>query len=423
MFWSWYERNEMKHVPLLILLPLLLCGLAACKQYTPAPIDWEKDATFGTPCEVTLGSPEDAVLLALIGNREINRLRLSAAMKENIAKESGWWEDPAFEFDLKRILDPSDHPFLGGGALVFTIPLSGVPEREIKVAEAFTDTAKAEVLAAEHALGIEVRKAFYELLALRERIHVLEQMEDAALCHARDAVLALYSAGEVSLAERMAMEQSFHTRSHTLTEARTALRTAEHDLLQLLGLHPEVTLRFTATLPSPQAPLPEVEVQTLLKHPEVLLALARLGESEAQLELEVRRQYPDLNIGPVYANEEGLNRLGLTAGITLPLWNRNRKAIAEAEGERTLTRLSAIQCWQTLVCDATKVRAAYQQCLPHAPAPLQDRQALDQLFTLVELTPLDYLALRETLLEQTLLDLARHQQLALLTADFTNFTL
>jgi hypothetical protein len=166
-----------------------------------------------------------------------------------------------------------------------------------------------------------------------------------------------------------------------------------------------------------------VEVQTLLKHPEVLLALARLGESEAQLELEVRRQYPDLNIGPVYANEEGLNRLGLTAGITLPLWNRNRKAIAEAEGERTLTRLSAIHCWQTLVCDATKVRAAYQQCLPHAPAPLQDRQALDQLFTLGELTPLDYLALRETLLEQTLLELERQQQLALLTADFTNFTL
>ena len=39
-------------------------------------------------------------------------------------------------------------------------------------------------------------------------------------------------------------------------------------------------------------------------------------------------------------------------GTTVPLWNRNRKAIAEAEGKRDEERLTALQTWRGLVQEA-----------------------------------------------------------------------
>ena len=405
----------------LLVLLLLFGSVMGCKQYVPAPIDWAQEVGAGERAEVRLTSPEDAVLLALIGNRELNRLRLERAAQETVAQESGWWDDPEFAVDLKRIIDPSDHPFLGGASVVFTIPLSGVPQREAKLAEAFTATAQAEVLAAEHALAVQVRKQLCEIVALYERIHALEAMDDQAFRQAHEAVQQLYNAGEAGLS-RVAMQQPRHARTHALIEARKALRMAEGTLLQQLGIRPEVTLvvAFTLDALTPET-LPKVEVERLIAHPAVKLELARLDAADAQLQLELRRQYPDLKIGPVYANEEGLNRLGLTAGVTLPLWNRNRKAIAEAEGAREVARLSAIQCWQDLVCEAATVTMAYDEQQAHVPIAPIDRQAMDGLWALGELTPMEYLELRETLLEQTLLELEWQQQRALLAAAFTQF--
>jgi hypothetical protein len=103
------------------------------------------------------------------------------------------------------------------------------------------------------------------------------------------------------------------------------------------------------------------------------------------------------------------------------LWNRNRKAIAEAEGAREVARLSAIQCWQDLVCEAANITMAYDEQQAHVPVAPMDRQAMDGLWALGELTPMEYLELRETLLEQTLLELEWQQQRALLAAAFTQF--
>ena len=124
--------------------------------------------------------------------------------------------------------------------------------------------------------------------------------------------------------------------------------------------------------------------------------------AEAALDAEIRRQYPDLKLGPAYANEEGLDRLGFTAGLTVPLWNRNRKNIAEATGVRDETRLKAIDAWRTCVCDAAAAHAALTHLLDHPAVPAAERRTVDALADAGELTPLDYLTVREEILEQQL---------------------
>ena len=53
---------------------------------------------------------------------------------------------------------------------------------------------------------------------------------------------------------------------------------------------------------------------------------------ELELDREIRRQYPELSLGPAYTREDGYNRIGVTGSLTLPFWNRNRVGIATATG-------------------------------------------------------------------------------------------
>ena len=83
--------------------------------------------------------------------------------------------------------------------------------------------------------------------------------------------------------------------------------------------------------------------------------------------------------------------------MTLPLWNRNRKGIAEAEGARDAARLDAIEVWRDLVREAAAARAQLANLLDHPPAPESDREQAEKLADAGELGPLDYLAVREEL--------------------------
>ena len=69
------------------LLPIAISG---CKSYEKAEdINWAELSQAKKP-SVVLTSPDDAAKLALVGNLELNELRLKAASAANIAKETGW---------------------------------------------------------------------------------------------------------------------------------------------------------------------------------------------------------------------------------------------------------------------------------------------------------------------------------------------
>ena len=415
---------------------------AGCRSYEPKPVDWESEALSGVTNEVRIASLDDAATLALIGNRKLNAMRLKAANSSKAAKESGWWEDPEFDMDLMRIIDPSSHPFLGGGSVAFTIPLSGAPSIAAKAEELYAAADAADIRAAELDVTVDARLAAIRLAALRRRAAMLEEHDrDDRIVRARANVEKLHDAGEVSASELAGMRRQKHVRHHALMETEREIAEAEIAFLRLLGLRPGAKILLDPTVGSRvprdrggagRAALPMHQLSTLnsqlstlnsqlITHPKVAAALARLHGTEESLRAEIRRQYPDLKLGPAYANEEGLDRLGIVAGISIPLWNRNRKGIAEAEGKRDETRLAAIDVWRDLVCDAAAAHAHLTNLLAHPPVPPSERVQADRLADAGELTPLDYLAVREQIFDMKLDEADWKRDVALATAELTRY--
>ena len=398
----------------------ILCG---CRSYEPKPIDWNEEANTGVTNEVRIASLDDAVTLALIGNRELNALRLKSANSAKAAKESGWWEDPELDFDLMRIINPSEHPFLGGASIAFTIPLSGATAIAAKADELYAQADIAEIKAAERDTGAEVRHAAIRLAALRRRAALLSEHDsDERIVRARENVGKLHEAGEVSASELAGVQRQKHIRHHALMETEREIAETEIAFLRILGLRPGTKISLTLPLRvRPSMPSGADDPLELVRHPKVEAALARLGGTEKSLEAEIRRQYPDLKLGPAYANEEGLDRFGLIAGISIPLWNRNRKGIAEAEGTRDEARLAAIDMWRSLVCDAATARVHLSNLLMHPPIPANEREQTDKLADAGELTPLDYLAVREQIFDLRLDELNWRRDVALAAAELQRF--
>jgi outer membrane protein TolC len=84
-------------------------------------------------------------------------------------------------------------------------------------------------------------------------------------------------------------------------------------------------------------PLPGVQRAGLLNRLDIQRLLAEYAASESALQLEAARQYPDIRISPGYSFGDGNNSYFIGPGLPLPLRDRNRGPIAEAESRRRET--------------------------------------------------------------------------------------
>ena len=101
------------------------------------------------------------------------------------------------------------------------------------------------------------------------------------------------------------------------------------------------------------------------------------------------------------------------AGVTLPLWNRNRKGIAEAEGARDEAKQEAVRIWREIVLAAAAARRTLERLKTHPSPPSHDIADANALFDAGEITPLDYLAVREELLDGELAEITWRRDLRL----------
>jgi outer membrane protein TolC len=176
------------------------------------------------------------------------------------------------------------------------------------------------------------------------------------------------------------------------------------EILKALGLHPEANITF-----KPQSPLFLNEVSQEsghLKisdnHPLLSRFSAEYEAAEKRLHLEIRKQYSDLILSPLYGVEEDLERRGIGLSLALPLWNRNRQAIAEAIAARDLARRRLESGYEDLVHQldvASKKLDASQrmlEVLKDVTIPLADLQ-LDEVRKLLEVGEIDVLLIKDAL--------------------------
>jgi outer membrane protein TolC len=383
---------------LLFLGTSLLSG--GCQSYSSSPIDWEEEkSAWMKEEELKFSTLEDVASASLVGNRKLNRLRIESATSENVAKQSGWWEDPEFGADFMRIVNPSSHPYLGGASLSFSIPLSGALKLEEKAAEAYSQAAKDEIMAEENEVASSAKIAALRFVYARKTLEELKNFEENdRIKKAFDTAKELVEAGELKTTDLASAKRRRHERAHKLNEVQTLSEEAESELRKLLGVSPNTKLVFSPELAEncPHSSMPEEkDALYYTRHPQVKTLLSRLDGGEAEFEAEIRRQYPDLKIGPTYSNEEGSDRIGFGAGITLPLWNRNRKGIAKAKGERDGLRAEAITKWREIVEEVAFARRRLKRLLEHkAENPSKSEREANELADAGEIDPLAFIAVK-----------------------------
>ncbi|MGN0885412.1 MAG: CusA/CzcA family heavy metal efflux RND transporter [Candidatus Spyradenecus sp.] len=397
---------------------------AGCHTYARQPLDWEAEAaawqSAAAPEALGQMTLSQAQALALRLNPAINQARRQALVSARAAEEVGWWEDPTLSADLLRLVRGGANPYTLASSLGFTLPLSGVNGAMSEAAEAYAQVERQRLLAAEWALRQEVARAAIAWRAAVERHARLVATESPERQAAEAALERLSAAGEVAPEALRQMRLARRERQVERRRAEAEVLAARQAFAACLGLSPlaEAALAPPCDLSLSDLPAPPAvpESLALVRHPEVQAALAQWEATEADLRTEIRRQYPDLELGPAFDREEGENKLGLSFGLSLPLWNRNRAAIATAEGNREVARQACIAAWQEVVRQAASAAERLALLQASAPAEATARDAdFAALYAAGERTELEYLERADDTLAQELAEIERRAEILELT--------
>lgn len=220
------------------------------------------------------------------------------------------------------------------------LPLEIAGKRGLRIAEArqLSEAARLNLLTAAWQLRSRVRQAFLLLYVARQTDSLLTRQREIQT----ESVRILESqreVGEVSPAEvTQARVGLANLRANAADAALTATR-ARAELADAVGVPPRaldgVDLSFEA-LGGVTVRVPEAEArrQAMTHRPDILAALAEYEASQKALQLEVRKQYPDLNLGAGYQLDQTDSKWTLALAVTLPLLNHNEGPIAEALARR-----------------------------------------------------------------------------------------
>lgn len=350
-------------VPTLFAVCALLAG---CVSYEPRPLDedahrleWssrtlESEALVdflerleSSPPAARSFDPDDGLQLAegqLVAMAFHPRLRLErmrAGLAATEAEHAGAWIDPQFGADVLRVADDVPQRWVFGAGLELTLPLSGRLEVEADRAAAAEREARGRLAETEWEVWCDVREAWLVWSALDLRLAEEERLT-ALLEEPAASARRLVELGELGASEAGLFGLEFAGRRAELRRTRTALERAEEELRAALGLAPAASVVFVAELVVEVSAVAVTELSDRISasHPSIARARRAHEVAEESLRLEVRRQIPDLTLGPHFESEQGQSRWGLLGAWPVPLWNANRAAIARATVERELARVA-----------------------------------------------------------------------------------
>ena len=283
-----------------------------------------------------LSLPE-AELLALYLNPRLRAARKAAGIPAASARFAGLWEDPEIGADALRILEGVEEPWIAGASLSFSIPISGRLAVAKAQARAEARAALVEAWTGEANVLRELREAWTDhsaasrSLAISRDLH--RRLRDLVnLTNQREEM------GELIAAEAVAFRLAEARLQLDLAQLEAAEEQGRLRVLGILGLLPGTELNFTQSEIDPHPIETDLADAVYERSPGVLLAASRYEAAEERLRLEVRKQYPDIALGPLYGNEEGMHRLGIGFSVPIPILNANRQAIAEAHAARDAAR-------------------------------------------------------------------------------------
>jgi outer membrane protein TolC len=118
-------------------------------------------------------------------------------------------------------------------------------------------------------------------------------------------------------------------------------------------------LEHSADLPSSKI----LRQAAATQRPDVLSALADYAAAEAALRLEVAKQYPDIHLGPGYQYDQGVNKWALGVNLTLPIFDKNKGPIAEAEAKRAEAAVKVESAQAKAIGEVDRALTSHDACV------------------------------------------------------------
>ena len=402
-------------------------------------------------------SLREAEAIALTFNSTVRAARLEAEHAAAIAAASGRWDDPEFGLagGRKRVdggsrtrevaVEPNldsptlasygfrqeversiDRAWVRSASLSITLPISGRLAAERRAQEAGVEAALQGVAEVEWQTLLDLRRAWLEWSAGAERTKLLERQLDT-LAPFVEAADALRTAGELlsSDSRLFAIEQG--RLAAQLERNRHEVLALRSDIMRMLGILPDAPLMLQPSLHIAEAivAVDDLPGHLARSHPVIARLRAEYEVAEERLRVELRRQYPDLTISPLYTDERDETSLVLGLGFPVPMWNANRLGIAEAVAMRDMARARVEHAFEAILSEITGMQARWDGAraqrirLAEEVAPMVDDQ-LKEMEELLRIGELELPLLHQTLsqaleIKTEMLDAAVSEQLAMAT--------
>jgi outer membrane protein TolC len=156
----------------------------------------------------------------------------------------------------------------------------------------------------------------------------------------------------------------------------------------------------------------KIQHDAVVNRLDVRRALAQYAAAEADLQLEISKQYPDINIGPGYSYEEEKSFFKLGLSAVVPIFSRNQGPIAEAEARRKEAAAAFVSTQAQVISQSEQALASYRSAYAEfsvADESLRKLQQTRQLMTeqAVGIGEMDQLALAGVELEGAVVAQAR----------------
>jgi len=300
------------------------------------------------------------VPLARGDNAPVQRLTLEESVAEAFARSPGLKARRAVVEQAEgRLITAKTYPFnpeitveaarrSSGGASVYDrgvavtqeIEIAGQRGLRINEVTAELEAARVEFRRDEQLLAADVRAAFAEALRAGE-ILAVERVNAELVRNLAQIARKRFDSGAIAQMEVNLARVQVGRAERELHLAEGGYAVARSVLAEIVGLDPS-----DPPAPDGQLELPAREPPALsqliagaLEHRSDLQAFRETAEAaRARIELARRDAVPNLTIGAFVGREDGVDRLaGGGFGIRIPLFNRNRGAIAAARASHRQT--------------------------------------------------------------------------------------
>ena len=219
--------------------------LSSCSVYHSAPIDlnaeeasWKEASSVDSPTSIT---QNQARQIGLVMNPDLNKARLKLASSNEVARQSGWWNDPSFSWDIEQVLQ--ENTVNMSGSLGFTIPVTGLPALEKKVAEQYKEADFWTLRQAELDFLSSLDQAWSKLAVTQRRKTVIRERLNA-IRRENGMIEQLIGAGEVDFSSRQVASQRMNDAIRELQTVTETELEQKMELVKLMGLHPSAVRKL-----------------------------------------------------------------------------------------------------------------------------------------------------------------------------------